>query len=272
MRNRILLLAALASYLAGADALCQEHRFRLENDYVSFQFDTVSFGLTGITDKATGARHVNVEAGAAMLWQIDFQRGASTTSISNKSAKPASSLETLPDGSQVLSLTWDKISWWRDDDFAKVQVTITLPENSGIAEWRIDVDNRNDLWGLWGVKFPYVKGFLKPGEYDVAIPGGNGGINYRKLAGPVAKRYPSGPWPAQFLCGTTGSDSFYMAALDPDSRVKEFMIKPGTDFYINVFPENMGVAGSDAPDRFPLPLAFIRATGKKHANCTVHGL
>lgn len=264
MKTRILPYAlVLAFFLPGAASRTQEKTFSLENEHVAFFFDPVTFGLTGITDKTTGARHVNVEAGDAMLWQLDFHRGTYTTSISNKNSRPVSRLETFPDGSQVLSLTWDKISWWRDDDFAKVQVTVILPENSGIAEWHIDADNRNDLWGLWNVRFPYVKGFLKSGEYDVAVPGQNGGLNHKKLSGPVNLKYPSGPWPAQFLCGSRGSDSFYMAALDPDSRVKEFMINPGADFYLNVFPENMGVAGSDAPDSFPFSFGVYQGDWQK---------
>ena len=86
--------------------------------------------------------------------------------------------------------------------------------------WHIDVDNHSDIWGLWAVKFPYVRGFLKTGEYDIAVPGGNGGYNFRNQAGLTTRRYPSGPWSAQFLCGTKGTSSFYLSAMDPDSRVK----------------------------------------------------
>jgi hypothetical protein len=264
MKSKFLIYTStICICLSGSGVLAQDEPFRLENEHVNFLFNPKTFGLTGMIDKATGARHIYVDAKESMLWELDFQRGASTTSISNKSSKPAFTLDASPDGTQILSITWDSISWWRDNDFAKVHVKISLPKDSGIAEWRIDVDNRNDLWGLWAVKFPYVKGFLKTGEYDVAVPGQNGGLNHKKLAGPETRRYPSGPWPAQFLCGTKGSDSFYISAMDPDSRVKEFMINPGLDFYINVFPENMGVAGSDAPDHFPFAFGVYQGDWQK---------
>ena len=253
----------IIQFIGLPEVQAKDDSFALENDYVSFCFNPKTFGLISMVDKITGAGYVYNDVKEAMMWQLEFKMGTNSTGISNKISSPVAEHQVLPDGSQLLSITWTNIRWWRNNNFATVHVTISLPKDSGIAIWRIDVDNHDDLWGLWAVKFPYIDGFLKSGEYNVAVPGGNGGINFRNLAGPITRRYPSGPWPAQFLCGTKGSDSFYLSAMDPDSRVKEFSINPGKEFFLTLYPEGMGVAGSDSPDKFPYAFGVYQGNWEK---------
>ena len=250
-------------FIGLTEVQAKDESFCLENDYVSLRFNPETFGLTSMFDKVTGTEHVYNDSKNATIWQLDFKRGSYSTNLTNTIVKPVVKHELLSDGSQLLSLTWDNIHWWRDDNFATVHVAINLPKDSGIALWRINVNTHDDLWGLWGVKFPYVKGFLKSGQYDVAIPDGNGGSNYKNLAWTITRKYPSGPWPAQFLCGTKDNSSFYMSAMDPDSRVKEFYINPGDEFYINLFPEEMGAPGSNNPDKFSYAFGVYQGNWEK---------
>src|SRR5688572_14321178 len=96
-------------------------------------------------------------------------------------------------------MEWNDLRWWKEDRALTVRVTVELPADSGIAEWRISVDNRSDYWGLQNVVFPAVNGFPASGAYDLARPVfASGGHLLRQRTAPAGGRHPSGFWPMQF--------------------------------------------------------------------------
>ncbi|MCL5019524.1 MAG: DUF6259 domain-containing protein, partial [Patescibacteria group bacterium] len=126
-----------------------------------------------------------------------------------------------------------------------------MPKDSGLASWRINIQNKSDYWGLWTVKFPYINGFLESGKYDVAVPQSNWGFLYKNCTQNLDSWYPEWAWPMQFLCAAKGNSSIYMATHDAQCWIKKYSLKPGKEFYFEHYVEDMGVAGSDFPAPYP---------------------
>ncbi len=230
------------------------------NDQVQFEFEEDYMGLAAMIDRISGVNHVQAVGGRHSLWQITFRRGTQEHSLSNTS-NPCTSyrIENLENGTQRLILEWKGMDWWREKAAVDVTVTVDLPANTGIAEWRIQVENRCDFWGLWDVQFPKFNGFLKSGAYDVAFPRRNWGKLFKNCAENLTYDYPMG-WgmPMQFLCAVQDDNGVYMAAHDPKAWTKEFSIEPGKEFRIKTYAEDMGVPGSDFRAPFPAMAGVYR--------------
>lgn len=254
-------------------------KFVLMNEHVSFIFEPENMGLLSMTDLATGTEHINSVNGRHLLWEVAFAKGKQIYTITNN-YKPCSyaSLEILPDGTRRAVMEWNRMRWWNEDDMLSITVTIELPEDSGIARWRIFVENNSDYWGLWSVLFPIINGFPESGRYDIARPSfARGGELIRGCDQELSGRYPGSVWPMQFVSFNKGSDGVYLATMDPEARAKEFVIEPvkglsgqrypilfdgrrhrkfepepGERVYIIHYPDDMGVQGSDYPDHYPV--------------------
>jgi len=143
----------------------------LQNEHVRFEFEPEHMGLLSMTDLLTNHNHINAVDGKHLLWEIAFAKGNQIYTITNN-YKPCSSasVEKLADGTTRAVMEWNRLRWWNEDDMVSVTVIVELPEDNGIAKWRIFVENNSDYWGMWSVLFPIVNGFPESGKYDVARP------------------------------------------------------------------------------------------------------
>ena len=225
----------------------------LANEHVRLEFEPRGMGLATMVDLKSGRNHIGKVDGKHLLWEITFGRGALTSSATNN-YKPCNyaRIEAVAGGGQRAVMEWNGLRWWLEDDALTVRVTVDLPKDAGVAEWRIFVENNSDYWGLWKVTFPMVNGFPAAGEYDIARPTfGSGGHLLRKWGQRVQGRHPSGGWPMQFMSLSAGRDSVYFGTFDGEGRAKDFTIEPGKLISLVQYPEDMGVAGSGLPDRYP---------------------
>ncbi|HQT91511.1 MAG TPA: DUF6259 domain-containing protein [Candidatus Kryptobacter bacterium] len=250
---RIAAVAGAQTRINPADGLT------LRNSLVEFKFAPHGMGLEAMTDLKTGYEHIHVLKGKALLWQVIFGKGLQRESITNNYTPcNYASLETLPDGTQHLDIEWNNMRWWKESRVVSVRVTVDLPANSGVAKWRIYVQNNSDYWGLWDVQFPKLNGFPAPGEYDIARPAfATGGLLYKdcreNVEGTFHGRYPSGGWPMQLMAFTHSTSSVYLATMDPNGTAKDFQADAGRgDLAVIHYPENMGIAGSDWPGYYPV--------------------
>lgn len=226
----------------------------LANEHVRFEFEPGGMGLAAMVDLSSGTNHIRPALGERLLWEVAFARGTQIRKITNN-YKPCTHarVEELPGGARRAVLEWNDLRWWLEDRAVTIRVTVELPADSGVARWRIFVENRSDYWGLWTVTFPLVNGFPASGEYDIARPTfGSGGHLLKAWTAKVEERYPSGNWPMQFMSFNRGSDAVYLGSMDPDARAKDFAVEPGERASMVHYAENMGVAGSDYPDYYPV--------------------
>jgi hypothetical protein len=217
-------------------------------------------GLSAMVDQATEINHVQPVEGRHSLWQLVLCQGDEKKSLSSTQIPSTScNLKELPDGLTRAVFEW--LSVGVDDQVGAitVRVTVDLPENSGIASWRMWVSNASETWGLWQVDFPKCNGYLKAGEYDIAVPRRNWGKLYRRCNARMSYKYPHG-WsmPMQFMCAMRESSGVYMATHDRQAWDKSFVIEPGKEFYVRTNVEDMAVPGSDFCAPFPVMLGVYR--------------
>ncbi|UCG59282.1 MAG: hypothetical protein JSU70_07180 [Phycisphaerales bacterium] len=213
-----------------------------------------------MVDQTTGINHIRPVEGKHFLWELVLSRGDEKKSLSSAQLPCTSyNLEELPNGLRRATFEWLNVDIDGQRGVITVRVTVDLPRNSGIASWRIRVKNTSETWGLWQVDFPKCNGYLKPGEYDIAVPRRNWGKLYRQCNSRMSYRYPHG-WsmPMQFMCAMRGTSAVYMAAHDPRAWDKSFVIEPGKEFYLRTNVEDMAVPGSDFEAPFPVMLGVYQ--------------
>jgi hypothetical protein len=227
--------------------------YTLENKYARYVFEPLGMGLSAMVDLETGYNHIDPVAGSHLLWEVVFGKGIQRPSINNN-YKPCSYavLFSKTNGDQVLVLEWNDLRFWNQDSICSVKLTIELPEDNGIAQWRISVSNLSDYWGLWEVACPSVNGFPAEGRYDVAFPTtGSGGHLIKNWGATLKQRSPSGFFPMQLMSFNTGTNAVYFSSSDGESRAKDFYVNSKEKKLSLVrYPENMAVTGSDLPDYY----------------------
>jgi hypothetical protein len=229
--------------------------YTLENKMARYVFEPVGMGLTAMIDLKTGYNHIDPVEKKHLLWEVVFGKGIMRPAIDNN-YKPCSygSLVKKTNGDQVLTLEWNDLRFWEEDSICSVKVTIELPENDGVAKWRISVSNLSDYWGLWEVACPAVNGFPAEGKYNIAIPEtGSGGLLLKNWKGAFKERSPSGFFPMQFMSFNNRTNGVYFSSSDGESRAKDFNVDSKIKKLSLIrYPENMGVTGSDLPDHYPV--------------------
>lgn len=256
-RLAVISCAILYVCTAGTPAAFSQQRkpsVVLENAIVRLEFEPDTMGLAAMIDKAAGRNHVNTVVSKHDLWEITFASGTQRSVSTNKDTPCTShTVEYGRDGSGKAVFVWENIDYWREKAAFTVRATVELPPDSGIASWRIWVDNKSDIWGLWDVAYPKINGFLTAKEYDVAVPGGNWGKLFRNCAERLSFNYPTG-WnmPMQFMSAEKDGRGVYIAAHDPNAWKKDITVSPGYEFSIRANAENMAVPGSDFEAPFPV--------------------
>ena len=205
--NRILtflLLGTLAPCLTCpvvAQPQASLSNIRLANDIVRFEFEPKHAGLAAMADLASGLNHIHPVDGKHTLWELTFGHNSERRSLSSTQV-PCNSdnVQKLPDGRQRATFEWSGMKLEKEKGVVNVKVTVDLPAHLGIASWRIDVTNDSKTWGLYHIDFPGFNGFLKSGEYDIAVPRRNFGKLYKSCSKSMSYRYPHG-WsmPMQFM-------------------------------------------------------------------------
>jgi len=220
----------------------------LSNSYVRLEFEPGGRGLSALVDLRSGVNHIQPVKEKHLLWEIALARGTLIKKVNNNYAPcDYAVVERLPGGTQRAVMEWNDLRWWEENRVLTVRATVDLPPDSGIAKWRIFVDNKSDYWGLWSVAYPYVAGFPEAGKYDLARPVfASGGQLLRAWSGKIQARHPSGGWPMQFLALSRNHDSVYLATMDSSGYAKDFVVDSDEkEISIIHYVEDMGVAGSD---------------------------
>jgi len=262
MRTLALLLVASSLCAQPSKPIDPAQGLTLSNDHVRLEFEPGGMGLKGMTDLATGKNHIQPAAGPHLLWELTFGRGTlSRTATNNYKPCTYARVEALPGGARRAVLEWNGLRWWLEDKAFTVRVTVELPPDSGIATWRIFVENRSDYWGLQSLAFPAVDGFPAAGAYDIARPVfASGGSLLRNWNEPVRGRHPSGGWPMQFFSLHNGRDSVYLGTCDAEGRAKNFLAEPGKRMAVIHHPENLSEAGSGWPDYYPIEFGVFQGS------------
>ena len=157
MRKRFV-FAILISFLS--TALSAESQVLLENDHAAFEFSDRDSALIGIRNRKSG-RGIRLNGGRS-LWSLRLQDyGRNHPEISPD--RPAQVMRRRISGGQELTLSWHAIAL--PVGTLNVDVVVTLPDDSGIADWRLRArtDGAPAMW-IRSVTFPRVDGVNSLGD------------------------------------------------------------------------------------------------------------
>jgi hypothetical protein len=225
----------------------------LENEHVKYVFEGKYKSIASMFDKKAGIEHINLVSGQgfydkplpAGLWQMTFECGDKTETLSSTDLPCSSAVIQEKPNTKTAIINWKDVSLIDSPNSVDITVRVELASDNGIAKWNISVDN-NSCWGISDIKFPYIRGLLKQGQYDISLPRKNIGMMYKKCTERLFCEYGEGWWmPAQFIIADVNSACVYMAAYDGKGRPKNFVCDPGKEFYIQSYAENTGIAGND---------------------------
>jgi hypothetical protein len=245
----------------------QASKIILQNKIVRFEFDPIYGGLVSMVDLSSGIDHMQAVNEKRSLWNLNFSFGTNKRTLSSTELPLSrSTVIKLADGGDRATFEWSNLEWALEKvnkrpgvklGVVSVKVTVDLPRDTGIASWRIWVDNNSDMWSLNEVDFPSLNGFLQAGQYDIAKPW-RPGLLYKACREKIFGDYRGNDMPMQFLCATKEKSSVYMATHDTLGWWKSFTLEPGKSFFIKTYAENMGVVGNDHKDPFPIMLGVYR--------------
>lgn len=244
----------------------------LENDRVRFAFAEHRGRLTlsEILDKATVVQFIETNLPPARLrnlWQASLRSADAMTGIDETGDMAVDRRAT--DRGEELVFQWQGLAIEDRKGLFDVTMTVLLPRDSALAEWRIRMVNRSDKFGIWIAKFPNIVNLKKLASADapdfLAIPGGNGGGAgegqlYRdpfQTLHPFVRTYPCYHQSMQFNAYYGAQGGLYLATHDGDANLKGFLFKPMTvlntpvmTYEVQNYPPDSGVAGTGYAQEF----------------------
>ncbi len=205
----------------------------LENKHAALVFDSeYGYGLKKIVNKQTGrtVEFTPPDAGKDSLWaMIPLEHGEELPELLGYGEVKIDRRQ-IPSG-QVLIMHWEKLK--AGSGSVTVEVTVTLPDDSGIADWhlRLKCDGNPAPW-VKSVTFPRVNGIRSLGD-DYLIYGEHLGRMVRdpgrRLRG-ISIGNP-GDWSMQFAAfyGSAQLAANSLVKLSGEFRVNGFQRGPAND-------------------------------------------
>lgn len=230
------------------------------------------FACVGIENRlADNARFVHGRDEAPGLWRLEFRtpyrevpeggegKPQETVFLDNRGAARREARASRTAEGDLLTFTWQGLSLGDEAGVVDVTATVLLRTGQGESEWRIDIANRSQRFGLWEASYPLLSTVAPRGMADVLLPSGNwGGQLERGYKGSFNRPYPSGACPVQFMAFHLGEAGLYLGAHDPGARTKSLQISASQDASFVTAAEDMGVPGSHVAAPFPVVVAAYR--------------
>ncbi len=191
--------------------------------------------------------------GGGDLWTAVFaDPGCLTNRIRVSAANAASCSRSESAG--VEKLTWRDIPLGGERGVLDAEVTVTTRPD-GSQAWHLEFANRSKTWRLFETDFPRLNRVTRNDEADALLPARDfGGQLFRKRAAtprPFVMHYLAH---APMVCAFfIGDDGLYIAAEDPDARIKSFVLEGEQNFCFRTAVE----VGAEGP-RYDVVLAPLK--------------
>lgn len=198
------------------------------------------------------------------LWKLTFRQdvGKSTeeTVVSGlDNATTSFSLVRTNEKEATLVLNWKGLRIKEEEDKIDVEVKICLKEDQPLSAWRINVNNRSKIYGLWCVHFPVLK--LVPigvkAKDNFFVTGKSRGVLVKNpfQANARSALQSGSVWPGglnmqfQALYDSSGN-GLYLASHDGNGYKKDFHFSTAPnnfvmEYKIGHYPPNMGFPRED---------------------------
>ena len=271
VRSRLLLgLFALAS-------VCRAEI--LENDVMRLCFrDDSGMGLTGIVNKVEGEVRFVADTGDDDFWRLFFAKpgdynpdgGYNLIAVSNLS--PAKRQYVSRSGN-VTTFVFEGLDLPDAVGGLDVLAHVELLPGNGESRWTIDVINRSRTYALYKTSYPYLRKLGRPGEADALVPSKDlgamivhgRGSEERSGLREVDGRSYMGYYPMVTAFMQDGA-GIYVAAHDPDGRIKDICMDGQNTVWFSTIVENAGIPGKAASGpKFPVVVDAFRGDWWKAA-------
>jgi hypothetical protein len=251
----------------------------LENDKVKIVFDVngSALSLASLVDKKTNVEFISPKAKKENLWQASMKSSEGNVMLGESGFAPKIERQKL-DRAQGISFTWKDLSIAQEKSAVDVMISVSLANDSSLADWRINLDNRSKKFGVWTAKFPRISNLAKlsnDGKDVIAIPGGNGGgagegqvypDPFKTLTHPFVRTYPCYLQSMQFNTYYNDKAGLYLATHDGKMNLKGFLLQanPGENptviYEVHHYPANSGVAGVGLSQDYPQFIGTFNGT------------
>jgi len=242
----------------------------LENEKIKIVFDLAGsrLSLASMIDKATGVDFISAAAKKENVWQASMRSTEGSVTL-NESAAPLSFEKSKTEKGQAFTFTWKGVPMEEEKAMVDVAVSVSLDNDSSLADWRINIDNRSTKYGVWTAKFPRFTNLARlsdDGKDVIAIPGGNGGgagegqvypDPFKTLTHAFVRTYPCYHQSMQFNAYYNDKAGIYLATYDGKMNLKGFLLQPNPGenptvlYEVHHYPANSGVAGVDLKQDYP---------------------
>ena len=252
LNRRLWLIGCLfaASGVRALDIVADETR-------VVFDEADKGFGVQRIVHEESGVSFCAPHHDGSGLWRLVFRTGISGREVVVDSSRcRGAQVETTPVG---LRFSWRGIRLERELDVVDVVCDVSRNDLEGQVEFRIDVQNRSSVFGLWETQYPRLGTVAAPGTADALLPKGNwGGHVARGCDESLSVTYPSYEMPMQFAAFHRDGVGLYVAAHDGQAAVKRFELTSGQDVSFVALAADAGVPGGAGTPRYPVVVSTYR--------------
>lgn len=240
----------VASALAAGDAL--EVLFADAGD---------GFAVTGIVNRIAGeTRFVTADGTAADFWELEFRTadGGSNAVFRVDNRMPARSRTERRQGT-VRSFFWNGMDLPGEMGALDVRADLTSGSSGMAVRWELSVRNRSRRWALSVTRYPCLRKVLAAGAGDALVPTKNLGARFIR-GFDAAKMNPrvfgSPGWYPMVTAFQRGTSGLYLAAHDPDMRIKSLQYLKDGSCHFETPVENAGLVDKAAEGpRYPVVLA-----------------
>lgn len=150
----------------------------LENKHLKIVFSKKDLVPVGAIDKASAEKLLSDSyfPNELRLWSFILKgeggKGSSVLIDNQMAAQKSIKLKDTINGQQIV-LEWTNIKASALSDNLAVTVTVSLPNDSPLSYWEIQIKREKDSWHLWKVDFPilnFAQPERNPGAAKLAIP------------------------------------------------------------------------------------------------------
>ena len=196
---------------------------------------------------------VEFATGGGGLWSATFAKDGMLTNCVAVSAHEAAQTERH-ETDEAVTLVWRDIPL--GGERGVLDATVRIAKNAdGSQSWLLSFDNRSKEWLLFETEFPRLNRVTRNGEGNVMLPDHDHGARLirSRCAMPKPVRYGYLGYVPMVSAFFIGDDGLYIAAEDPEARIKSFEIEGEQNILFDT-PVELGVEGP----RYPVVLAPLR--------------
>ena len=216
------------------------------------------FAITGIVNRVNGEVRFGGSDGCHPdFWELKFRTmpgGSNVTCyISNRASAQQRIARVKGD---VRTFIWKGVDLPGEPGVLDVRADLRYATDGVSAEWTIRTANRSARWALASTHYPYLHRVLVPGEGDALVPSKNLGARFirgfdaTKLRN-MGYEYPG--WYPMVTAFQKESSGLYVAAHDPDARIKSLWYTKSGGLYFDTPVENASILGAAAGGpRYPV--------------------